>query len=63
VGLGGQSAQVDDPQVRQAGRDEQPAEARGIGQMTEMQMKAAAFLVREQGFHINTFANYEVGAG
>jgi hypothetical protein len=41
----GLSAQIHDPQVGQAGCYQQSAQAGGVAQMAQMQMKATTFLV------------------
>ena len=51
----GYKTEVHDPQVRQARRNHEGAQALGIGQMTFMQVKSAAFLVGEEGFDLKAF--------
>ncbi len=43
-----QGARIDDPQTRQASRNEQAIDPLGIVQTTPIQLEAAAFLVRKK---------------
>src|SRR6266540_6156405 len=45
----GTDAQIDDPQIRQAGSNQQPTEPGGVAEMAFMDLKAATFQVREKG--------------
>ena len=45
-----QGAQVNDPQVSQAGGQHQPRNPLGVAQVTAVQLKAPAFLVGKEGF-------------
>lgn len=48
----GETAQVHDPEIGQAGGDHQFAKPSCIGQVTFVQEKAATFLVGEIGFNL-----------
>lgn len=51
----GETAQVNDPEIGQAGGDHQVTQSGWIGEMTFVQEKAATFLVGEKGFDLEAF--------
>ena len=55
VSMEGYHSKKYDPQVGKASRDHQRTQALGIGQMTFMEVKSAAFLVQEKGFNAKAF--------
>jgi len=52
----GKSTQIDDPDVRQAGSNEDAGQACWVSNMTLVELEAATFLVREEGFNAHAFA-------
>lgn len=51
-----ENAEIDNPDVGKTSRKHDPSEPLGVGNATFMQVKAATFLVREEGFNAHPFA-------
>jgi hypothetical protein len=52
----GYHTQINFPNVSQTSSNQQVGSTRWVGDMTSIQMKASAFLVREEGFNAKAFA-------
>jgi len=51
----GDSAQIHDPQVGEAGGQHQAQDPRGVAHMAFVQLKPSAFLVGKEGFNVRAF--------